>query len=221
MPRKGSQENPLTAGDMKSLAENGTLEKEIEITGASLNGDFCNYSYDLLKGKTKGDSVSRKGSNIFHDDLKRAFWKLNVHLALICEEIDIAEVDDVEVLESILFEDTKDEEGKTIEKEAFDKGSIEDQVTHFKVSSFTISGSGENESIVLVGTKTLSTGDHVGLKSPKTSWDGEYMFINELRAVVDDLKKEVEEYSNGKAAPKLVQQEMTFDEKNDLVEEAV
>jgi hypothetical protein len=219
MPRKGSKENPLTSGDLKSIVENGTLEKEIEITGATLNGDFCNYSYDLLKGKTKGDSVNRKGSNIFHDDLKKAFWKLNVHLALICEEIDALEVEDIEALENIIFEDIKDENGKTIEKDVFDKGSIADIVTRFKVSSFAISGTGENESVVLIGTKTLSTGDHVGLKSPKTHWEGEYLFINELRSVVGDLKQEVEEYSNGKAAPKLVQQELPLN--NELVEEGV
>lgn len=217
MPRKGSKENPLTSGDLKSIITNGTLEKEIEITGATLNGDFCNYSYDLCKGKTQGDSVNRKGSNIFHEDLKKAFWKLNVHLALICEEIEAKKVDDINELEDIIFDDTKDADGKLIEKEEFKKGSIADQVTHFKVSSFTITGTGENESVVLAGTKTLSTGDHVGLKSPKTAWDGEYLFINELRAVVDDLKKEVEEYSNGKAAPKLVQQELPLN--SELVEE--
>jgi hypothetical protein len=219
MPRKGSKENPITSGDLKSIIENGILEKEIEITGATLNGDFCNYSYDLLKGKTKGDSVNRKGSNIFHDDLKKAFWKLNVHLALICEEIDVTEVDDIEALENIIFQELKEDEGKIIEVSEFDKDSIGHRVMQFKVSAFTINGTGENESVVLVGTKTLSTGDHVGLKSPKTSWDGEYQFINELRSVVDDLKKEVEAYSNGKAAPKLVQQELPLNA--ELVEEGV
>lgn len=190
-------------------------DKEIDITAASLAGEFCNYSYEILEGKCAGDSVSRQGSNIFHDDLKKAFWKLFVHLAIICEEIDANKVSNIEALQDIDFDKLYDENGNPVYK----KGTIEDRVTHFRVGSFTLKGTGENASIVLIGTKALSTGELVKLTTPAKKWQGDYAFINELRVVVDDLKIEVEEYMGGKCAPKLIQQEM-FPE-DELAEENV
>jgi hypothetical protein len=128
MARKGSRQNPITSEELQDAIN--APDKEIEITGATLKGDFCNYSYEIQKGKTKGDTVNRKGSNIFHEDLKKAFWKLNVHLGCICELIDKNKVKDIEALENIIFEDTKDEDGITIEKDVFNKNTIEDRVTH-------------------------------------------------------------------------------------------
>lgn len=182
-------------------------EKPIDIKAAVLKDDFCNYRYELKTGPTAGDSLNRDGASIVHNDMKTQFKKLNVHLAVICEEIDHDDITDVEHFENLDF------------AEDHVPNSTQDRVAHFTVSSFKVEGNGENESVVLIGRKRLSTGDFVSLKSPKITWEGQYAFINELRVAVDDLKLEVEAYMNGKAAPKLVQQEMPFGEEDKNEEE--
>jgi len=175
--------------------------QQIQIKAASLKADFCHYTYEFetefKNGITSSDKINRQGSLIIHDDMRRCFKRLNSHLAIICEEINADSINDIETIEDY---------NTDIHKE----GSLEHQVSHFYVSSFTTSGIGENESVVLQGSKRLSTGDYVELKSPKTSWDGNYLFINELRVAIDDLKSEVEQYMNGKSQPKLVQGKIDF-----------
>lgn len=183
----------------KKVEEQLIEEKSLEIKGAKVKDDFCNYTYELTRGVTAGDSISRNGASVIHDDMKAAFKKLNVHLAVICEEVDtklIRDVDDIEEYDDAVHK----------------ANSIEAKASKFRVSAFRLDGTGENESVLLIGTKKLSTGDDVELKTPKVKWEGEYSFINELRVAVDDAKFEVEEYMNGKTAPRLVQQEMEFGE---------
>lgn len=174
----------------------------IQIKAASLKGDFCYYTYEFevqyKSGLTSSDKINRQGSLIIHDDMRKCFNRLNAHLAVICEEIPSEDISGIEGL-------------SPYDDEIHRKGGIEHKVSHFYVSSFSISGIGENESVVLSGSKRLSTGDYVELKSPKTAWDGNYIFINELRVAIDDLKNEVELYMNGKSQPQLVQSKMDFD----------
>ncbi len=195
--------------DKINLKESGNNQPEhpIEIKGASLKDDFCNYTYELTQEPTKGDTCKRSGASIIHDDMKAAFKKLNVHLAVICEELPAEDIQDIEHFENMDFGEEQI------------KGSTQELVQRFTVSSFMLDGDGEKESITLVGEKRLSTGEYVKLTTPKKSWFGDYAFVNELRVAIDDLKIEVEEYMNGKAAPKMVQTEMFEEEK--LVEEDV
>ncbi len=174
-------------------------EKTINITSASLKDLFCNYTYEFTKGIGAGDNVNRKGAAIIHDDLKAVFKKFHPHLAVICEEIDKDDISDIEDIED--FDDEKHKEG-----------SLEHRVSHFSVSAVILDGTGENESVRIIGSKRLSTGDYVELKSPKTLFSGGYQFVDELRVAVDDLLNEVEEYMNGKAAPKMVQGELPMGE---------
>lgn len=176
---------------------NLTQPPVIKITAANLKDLFCNYSYDLVAGTGEGDSINRKGSAIVHDDLKNAFKKLDVHLAVICEEIDPGEITDVEVLEKIDI------------NEEYEPGSIEEKVCKYRVFGFKCGDGGEGN-VVLEGIKILSTGDHVSLRTPREDWDGGYAFLGELRVCIDDAIVEVEQYMNGKAAPKLEQTEMEF-----------
>ena len=176
--------------------------QEIQIKAASLKGDFCHYTYEFetqyKSGLTSSDKINRQGSLIIHDDMRKCFTKLNAHLAVICEEISGDSISDIETIEVY---------NPDIHKE----GSLEHKISHFYVSSFTTTGVGENESVILSGSKRLTTGDYVELKSPKTAWDGNYIFINELRVAIDDLKTEVELYMNGKSQPQLIQAKMDFD----------
>ncbi|MES2004304.1 MAG: hypothetical protein V4450_07270 [Bacteroidota bacterium] len=171
----------------------------IEIRSATLKGDFCNYSYDLLVAPNTTDTINRKSSLLIHDDLKALFKKLHPHLAVICEEINKDEIPDIEKI------DDYDHEEHT-------EDSLENMVAHFTVSSFAISATGENEAVTISGSRRLSTGDYKKIETYPVKWTGGYAFIHELRALVDELKVEVEKYMMGKCAPRLVQQEMTFPE---------
>lgn len=191
----------MTKKATKTPAVKPELEEiSIEIKSAKLKDDFCNYGYELTKGPTQGDSVNRAGAAIVHDDLKAAFKRLNVHLAVICEEIDHDDISDIEHFENLDFE------AEHVE------GSTQDRVAHYSVHEFKLSGTGENENVVLLGHKRLSTGEYVKLTTPPKHWEGQYPFVNELRVVVDDLKSEVEQYMNGKAAPKMVQSSLDIPE---------
>jgi hypothetical protein len=180
--------------------------KTIEIRGAKLKDDFCNYTYELKTGPTAGDACNRSGASIVHDDLKTAFRKLSPHLAVICEEVDSHKISDISDYE--LLDPTEDWRANSIEK----------KVLQFFVTGFTLDGTGENEGVTLFGFKRLSTGDDLTLKTYKIKWSGVYDFIDDLRSVVDGIIHEVEEYMNGKAAPKMVQQDL-FEEETDKVKE--
>jgi hypothetical protein len=182
-----------------SSTEIASLIKPIVIRGASIKDSFCNYIYELTSGPTYGDGIRRSGASVIHNDLQLAMDRLKPHLAVICEQIDDSKIKDIEDLESL--DPTGD----------YKTNSIEKRILMFFVTGFTLEGSGENESVTLSGFRRLSTGEDLPLKSPKTKWAGVYQFIDELRATVDLIIHEVEEYMDGKCAPKMVQQEMGFD----------
>lgn len=189
-------------GSKKKAAEEVVDEvvKTIEIRGAKIKDDFCNYTYELKTGPTAGDALNRSGASIIHEDLKAAFKKLNPHLAVICEEVDSNKINDIADYEALdLMGDYR-------------ANSIEKKMLSFFVTQFLIEGSGKNESVTLIGFKRLSTGDDLQLKTPKIKWAGVYQFVDELRATIDVCIAEVEEYMNGKTAPKMVQQAMEFEE---------
>jgi hypothetical protein len=176
----------------------------IKIESAQIKDSFCNYSYTLTSGTGEGDVINRKGSAIIHDDLRNAFKKLNVHLAVICEEIESSFVHDIETLENIDL--SEEHEG------------VFKQVAKYRVSGFKSADEGEGI-VTLEGIKILSTGDYVSLKTPRVKWDGGYMFLMELRACIDDAIGEVMQYMEGKAAPKFEQVEISFGEEVGEVEQ--
>lgn len=182
----------------------------IKITGATIKDDFCLYSYEITEGKCEGDKVtSRKGSNIVHEDMKLAFQKLHPHLASICEEVEVDPQSDISKIEKF---------NADVHKE----GSLEHKISHFTVHSFKITGGGDNEALILTGEKRLSTGDHIGLTTYKIKWDDTtYHFVADLRAAVNNVILEVEEYMNGKCAPKLAQTAMAFPDGDDEKDEEI
>ena len=71
----------------------------------------------------------------------------------------------------------------------------------FKVTGFTIGGSGDTEGIVISGHKKLESGKVVNFNTPFTKFDEEnYDHIDELNHAIECLKSEVFEYMEGKQA---------------------
>lgn len=164
-------------------------EKQIEIKSAVLKDMSCNYSYELLHGLTKGDELARKGVHIVHDDMFEAFKQLDVFLAHIDGVFHWANnqthIDDLEAHEDL-------------EK--------------FNVSSFKITGTDENKSVILSGSKETSIGT-ITFSTPKVKIgdNGTYLYIQELKDRLDVVIEQVEAYMNGKTAPQYEQLSMDFD----------
>ena len=159
----------------KKLAE--ISDKEVEIKGATINDALCNYSYELLKGKTKGDTLSRKGAHIIHDDLQITFDKLDVFLAHL-------------------------DDAYTGNKNTTPLSELEEEIETEKyyVTGFKTSGVEENKSVILSGWKEVSEGI-IKFETPKIKYSGSYLYLSDLKERVQSAIEEVEQYMNGKTAP--------------------
>jgi hypothetical protein len=151
--------------------------KELEIKSANISDALCNYSYELLKGKTKGDTLQRKGAHIVHDDLQIKFDNLNVFLAHL-------------------------DDAYTGNKNTTPLSELEDEieVEKYHVTGFSISGVEENRSVILSGWKEVTEGI-VKYPAPKIKYSGSYLYLSELKERVQEAIEEVEQYMNGKTAP--------------------
>ncbi|SIS72721.1 MULTISPECIES: hypothetical protein [Chryseobacterium] len=167
-------------------------EKQIEIKSASLKDHFLTYSYELLVGLMKGDELSRKGVHIVHDDMLEAFKKLDVFLAHI----------------DGLFHWSNNQTPLS-ELEAHE--SLE----NYGVTAFKITGSDENRSVILTGSKTVTYGV-IGFTTPKIKLDNSnYLYIEELNNYLKIVIEQVEAYMNGKTAPQYEQLSMEFPSEDD------
>lgn len=156
--------------------------KPLIITGAAIQDDFCNYEYEIKTGVGIGDVHKVKGSGVMYGDLGDAFKKFNVHLACI---------DDV-------FKHSE------VEIEAIDALHNSELTYLYNVTGFKIKGSGENESITLTGTKTISqAGERMSISTPKIELSSlsSYRWHNELKEASDNARAEVEQYKDGKCMP--------------------
>ena len=157
---------------------NTDLTTEISITAAKIKDDFCEYSYEIAGGKSIGFTHNVKGKGIIDDDLRNAFAKLNVHLAV---------VDDV-------FKHA----GVTIDSIST---MHNDELTMlYNVTEIKVKGGEENESVILIGNKYLSGGSRMELEGPKVAIDSlsSYKWYNELKEATDKVREEVLAYHNGK-----------------------
>lgn len=171
-------------------------QKDVEIKSASLGDALCSYSYELLTGKTAGDVLNRKGNHIVHEDLEEAFSKFNVFLA----HLDDAYTgnDNSTELETLINET---------------------ETSKYFVSSFKISGVEENRSLIISGTKYVSNGA-IKFDAPKVKLNGNYLYLTQLNEVLENAISEVEKYMNGKSAPQMVQEVITFAQEDDQFEKA-
>ena len=170
--------------------------KELEIKGANISDALCNYSYELLKGKTKGDTLQRKGAHIVHDDLQIKFDNLNVFLA----HLDDAYTGNTNVTKLVDLE-------QEVETESY------------YVTGFKISGVEENKSIILQGWKEVSNGI-IKFEAPKIKYSSAYLYLSEFKERIQEAIEEVEQYMNGKTAPQddPNQTSMTFAQEDDAFE---
>lgn len=152
-------------------------DKEVEIKGAALSDALCSYSYELLKGLTKGDTLTRKGAHIIHDDLQDKFNLLNVFFAHLDDAYTgITNATTLEQLEQ------------------------EPETEKYYVTGFRISGVEENRSIMLSGWKEVSEGI-IKFDSPKINFKSAYLYLHQLKVRIFEAVYEVELYMNGKTAP--------------------
>jgi hypothetical protein len=200
------QVNSYTQERLKKLAESQLQPKQIEIrTGTLKDGMFCHYGYDHTVATNTTDSVTRKSQVPVHDDLKETFRDLNVHLAIVCEEIHPDEIKNIDELPELDPDPDLTEE---------DQDPMAVKLSRFTVSSFKVVGNGENEGVILTGQKRLSTNDYVKLETPVVKWHSDYAFVNELRVAIFNSVEEIEQYMNGKQAPQR-QMELGFEEEED------
>lgn len=158
------------------------VQKEFIITGASINDEFCNYEFEIKNGVGIGDVHKVKGSGIVDEDLTRAFAVLNVHLA---------SIDDV-------FKHSN------IDVENIDKFHGHELTADFNVTGFKVKENDENETIILIGTKRVSSaGERMAISTPKILLDSlsSYRWYNELKLAADEVRREVELYKGGKCTP--------------------
>jgi len=171
--------------------------KELEIKGATINDALCNYSYELLKGPTKGDTLQRKGAHIVHDDLQIKFDRLNVFLA----HLDDAYTGNKNTTKLVELEE-------------------EIETENYYVTGFNISGVEENRSIILQGWKEVENGI-IKFAAPKIKYTSAYLYLSDLKERVQEAIEEVELYMKGKTAPQddPNQTSMTFAEEDAAFEQ--
>lgn len=196
-----SKEKVITIDADKFLkaVDNGyanQVAKEVEIKSASLKDALCNYSYELLTGKTKGDGLSRNGKHIVHEDLEIAFDKFDVFLAH---------------LDDAYTGNDNSTELDTLREE------VETEL--YFVNAFSIQGVEENRSLVLSGYKDVTNGV-IKFSAPKVKLNGNYLYLTQLTEILDNAIKEVEFYMNGKSAPQPEQVHMDFATEDNAFENA-
>jgi hypothetical protein len=191
MARKGSKENPLTISDLEAL--NKKFKKEgdddtdiqdrvINIIAAKIKDGLCHYSYEILEGVGEGATHNVKGPGIIKDSLRKAFERFRVHLAVIDDAF----------------------KNSGVEIEDIDQFHGHELTGNYVVDGFKIKGSAENESIILLGNKYVSSaGGRMELASPKIPIDNlsSYKWYNELKELATNARKEVEKYNAGNYTP--------------------
>lgn len=176
----------IDSKQIENLVDRFEEEKDVEIKSASLKDAVCNYSYELLTGRTVGDILNRRGNHIIHDDLQEAFKKFNVFLA---------HLDDAYT--------GNDNSTKLSFLES------ESETELYTVSSFKITGVEENKAIILSGNKYVTSGV-IAFDAPKVKLNGSYIYLSELLEVLANVIEEVEKYMDGKTAPQYEQTYMDF-----------
>jgi hypothetical protein len=152
----------------------------LAMTSAKLTEDkdlnsICHYGYVEVMSNGSRRTILVKCDDPVHEDLIRAFARFNAQLAIICEEVEPGEVSDI------------------------DNSEGSDKLAQFTVSEVVTMGTIESGTVVLKGSKMLSTLEQVILQSPKVkTTDDDYSFINELLGAVQNLQQEVTAYHYGK-----------------------
>lgn len=180
MAKKTDEEKTeMINGNVALPEELRSAEKSIEIVAASVKDKICHFKYRYKKGVEKGNTQTSDSIYVVKDSLLAAFSKFNVHMACLDDMFKNSglEVTDIDMLHG------------------------HEHTGLFECSGFEIIGDEDSESVVLIGTKYVSTGggSRTKLKLAKVSIDNlsSYKWYNELKTAADDARKEVELYKNG------------------------
>jgi hypothetical protein len=169
----------INAENLDALTEKmRRVANPIEYTVASIKDDFCNFSYKIIEGIGAGMTHDVKGKgHIISMDLKIIFSRLNIHLAILDNAFKLANetITDLETMHG--------------------HGFAHDYI----VTGFKISGTTEDEKVVLSGWKYVQYGI-IKFDSPKVTLVGEggYEWKQQLRDTLDKCREEVRLYHNGK-----------------------
>lgn len=166
----------ITAERLNEINSLLTLKEQFEVKTAKMHDFKVQYSYELLTGVTEGDILVRKGTNIYHPDLKESFENLDVFLA----HIDGA------------FESWANNQTPLQELEADEK------LQRYSVLDFRITGNEENKSVIIIGEKNTSYGV-MRCETPKIKLEStNYLYIEELNERILQCQNEVLLYMSGK-----------------------
>jgi hypothetical protein len=172
--------------------------KAIDIRAAELKDQmFCKYRYLHNVGKGATNKINTDSEVPVHPDLVACFRRLDAHLAVVCEEVASDSVTDIDKAPH-----SPDDQ-------------VCDEIKKFQVTSFRLDGVEDAMSVVLSGTKELSTGEYIKLETPKISIDESYPFAMELSSTLQDAVSEIEQYMKGKQAES-PQPELPFSAGEDL-----
>lgn len=157
------------------------LEASVEITGAEIKDDFCNYSYNVTAGAGIGDAITRKGKGIISDDLKNALARFNAHLAAIDDAF----------------------KGAKKKPTEFDELINHELAANYNVSGFKLKGGDDQRQISLSGQKQIScSGDMMKISTPYIPLElSSYAWSEELANAANEVISEVEQYRCGKCTP--------------------
>lgn len=156
--------------------------RTVVILSAALKDDLCNYSYEVIEGIGQGDTHTVKGKGVIDNDLRDAFAKLSVHLAIVDDSYKLAAID--------------------VDRVAQHRG--DEIATNYIVTGIKITGEEENKAVELTGTKAIScAGGEMKLQTPRIPLDStsSYKHHEDLLLCVERVATEVELYMNGKYTP--------------------
>lgn len=166
---------------------------QITINKAKIKDNlFLTAEYsEVISAGTK--SISEDFTAPVHDDLKKAFKKLTIHLALLTGQV-LTDFDNG-------IEATFDTERvlSLYDPEADFKFSESgwNIIDNTYCSGFTIGGNGDSEGVTLVGRRLLANGKTLNLVSPFQKWEGDnynYSWISELSEIISECRGEVHLY---------------------------
>lgn len=145
-------------------------------------------SLEMSERQKDGTYVDSKSdySAAVHPDLKEAFRRLNIHLALVSEYISSDSVEDIDRPEPALLD---------------------------KYNVNSISYLPDDAGVKISGTVELTSGKKMSLSPPTVKWDDDpaYGYSSELAEITNLVMAEIKSYLGGKHAPE-PQQELPFTE---------
>lgn len=161
----------------------------VSIKKATIRGSlFLNFEFDQTDGEVKNNIKTSCDAPI-HDDLRLKFRELIPYFCFITEEV----TDEKVIADAIKNPQDYVTDFENAKSQVFFK---------YRVFEFSIKESKGFETLILSGSKQLQNHQEITFSTPSIDLESSDKHMTELRAVIEDLKREVLAYMNGKQAPK-------------------